>query len=61
MDARPGGALNVRVNGTPNVIPLSSFKSGQQLFFETGIESDNDVNEEYAPESAELLSLTIRS
>lgn len=61
MDARPGGALNVRVNGTPNVIPLSSFKSGQQLFFETGVGSDNDVNEDYAPESAELLSLTIHS
>ncbi len=32
MDARPGGALNVRVNGTPNVIPLSSFKSGSNSF-----------------------------
>lgn len=60
MDTRPGGNLNVRVNGTPNIIPLSSFNSGQKLFFETGIGSDNDVNEDYAPENAELLSLTIR-
>lgn len=61
MDARSGGDLNVRVNGTPNIIPLSSFNSGQKLFFETGIGSDNDVNEDYAPEKVELLSLTIRS
>lgn len=60
MDTHPGGNLNVRVNGTPNSIPLSSFNSGQKLFFETGIGSDNDVNEDYALENAELLSLTIR-
>lgn len=61
IDVRPGHAMDVTVNGTHSFIPLTSEEAGQKLYVETGIGSDNDLYAVYAPESAELLSLTIKA
>lgn len=60
MSLGVGPRLNLTVNGTQSVIPITEKTAQETLFFESGIGSDNDVYSSYANEDVTMENLSIK-